>query len=665
MCDNRLCFPKHEGLPHHGGLPPTVDGYIEPELDLTTSELETGWVRSTRLTYVGEAGLDLMTFQGLMHNEDDYIYLSFRTRCDNAFDLNDAIVLVFDPDFDHGAAPEDRVKTGDERRIDIFPLTSIGAGEVGDTADPHDDPDPSKNLRTNRPPHKVDYYKWNTGTSSWTMILAPAGVEIKVRSWWDNASSDDKNWCVEIKLPTTAAEDSDWVDLGTSLGFYFDVIRVCGTEECSDDELGDFFTSQFTWPGANYGTGHGLIRDPDTGPLPSLADHPIPVAYLGEAILGTTADCRGVRFADGCNGIGVMTEAVGQLIPLADLADGTIPLGNEISGVDLNKFVARLVNDATADATDVHATFRIANWGVGPGTSGTWDPVTVCTDPPHDPNNANPTQTPDAIPGGPAGTGGPITALTMDWKLNNLEKAQYDDGKFDDHQCILVKLHSDHSVDFVESSMRRNLNFVDLSTYQKNAEISGKGYPDPPDGDGQHDFVLVVNQRRLVAHQTEAQNKVSTQATSFYTKRAPGLQKHRALTGFSALQDILLEWWGKLSKTLFKQPVHTWIWVLNAYRRTEYTLTLGEKPYRVYQPTGAFGYNARHVGRIKEWKYEVTGVEKQPGVENRFHLRVPHDEVASIGTRMEVVEAKDLRWLSVLVLVLIIAIIIAIRLLLG
>src|SRR5437588_8643824 len=66
------CFPPHEGLPL-GFIPPTIDGYVEPELSVLTAEtVEGGWKRSTRLTYMADTLRPLMVYQAVKDNSQDF-----------------------------------------------------------------------------------------------------------------------------------------------------------------------------------------------------------------------------------------------------------------------------------------------------------------------------------------------------------------------------------------------------------------------------------------------------------------------------------------------------------------------------------------------------------------------------------------------------------------
>jgi hypothetical protein len=623
----QICFRDHVGLPGQPS-PPTIDGYVEPEdfvetgFGTTVSETDPGWTGAARITYVADtsvgAGRPLTVFQGLKDNAQDYIYLSFVVRRDTEFHDQDAIVLVLRPAFPNPNDPKD----GSERRIDIFPNSQgIGAG----TAVNHENVDP----------RNVEYYSWDTTGSLWQNLGANAvnNVTIKCRSW--DLGNNNKNWSIEVQLPASIAlGGSDWIDLTGNFGFYFNVIRLCDGVECSFDPTpfsgGSF---QFTWPRADYGTGTGLIQG-----VIALQDADIPLAWLGEAILGDGPACSGVA------GVGFEN---GSSSSIGVLSGATIV--NQIDADDPNTFVARVVNTASTNADQVQATFRIANWGVGPGDVNKWNLV------PPTGGTANPSIPPTTIPSG----GAPVD-LTMEWQLSAAEQAMYGNGKaLDDHQCIWVLLDSVQAVDFTQSSIRRNMNFVDLSEQEKTAEISGDGYPPPPDGAADQEMILIVSQmRRGRLVRTEHAGSAAQR------NRERGAQG-RAFAAGEAYRDpsgplgFLWAWLQVLFSGV--KVVYEWVWVMDGYRRTEYELGLGEKRYRIYEPVGAFGYLADHEGLASGWSQSVT-----PGPEDAdkfsrsgtdaYRLLVPNGGKAHIKTRLEAREYRLPWWLWVILLALILAI---------
>jgi hypothetical protein len=645
----KFCFPPHEGLPDlfdptQWGLPPTVDGYVEPDLGVTTQELETGWTRAGRITYVGDAGLPTMVFQGLKHNSQNYLYLSFMVRFDTSFSTNDRIVLVFHPSVTN-------VRSTSHRRIDIRPLTATtGAGTPGDggpeviTADatPY-------RIRNNRPEQGVSYYKYNTGANTWDATTVN-NVTIRVRSWEPQAggAGNDHNWSVEIKLPmTTALGGANWIDLTNNFGFYFDLIRVCSSATCTST-LGSATNSQYTFPRANYATGQGLIVDPSGGPvaleqhLTNLADPAAEAnwpSWLGEGVVGVgPGSCQGVRFIDGTSGIGTTTSAplVGSLLSTVDTAVGTT-----------NTFAARLINEMTTPADLVRATFRIAKWGIGAGSPTSWELVPTNRNTnasPPAPDNVNPTAANPPNIGASGGT----AELRVKWGFN---AAQHTEAQgFSSDRCLWVLLDSASptGVYFSESSVRRNLSFINLSEHDAPAAINGDWAPPPPGG--KHRFLLVVSKRQIVSTSYDRQ-KVPTTPDKPPTQ--PDLRANDAYVANAVAgprrpadpRDVerTLGWLEKRILDRYREiagreTVSTWIVVNNAYRETTHKLTLDGMETQVFEPAGSFGYAAEHIGPATDLKYDVTGgpeLKPSPQGEDAYTIDVPHKGEVIIKTRLE------------------------------
>ena len=625
----QICFRDHVGLPGQPN-PPDIDGFVEPEdfvengFGSTPSQVDPGWTGAARITYVADgalaAGRPLADFQCLKQAGGDFIYLSFVVRRDTQFHDQDAIVLVLRPSFP--ASGEG--KNGSERRIDIFPNSEgVGAGS-GPAAEP----------RHNMPPRAVEYYRWKTTPAPgfWENVAAPTNVTIRCRSW--NLGTNNRNWSVEVCLPTVsggAGGGDDWINLGDRFGVYANVIRLCSGPGCSFNPTPfDGGSFQFVWPRANYATGQGLIQG-----VAALSLAEIPLSWLSEAFLGSAAagcsGVAGVKFQNGGSSIGV-------------LAGGAITSG--IHRTNANTFIARVVNTATTAADGVAASFRIANWGIGPGYNNRWNII------PATGGTSNPTA------GATIPSGGAPVDLTMQWQLNSAEQGLYGTPPakpLSSHQCIWVSLDSVQAVDFVESSVRRNCDFVPLSEHEQVAEISGDGYPPPPDGAADQDMALIVSQARR--GRLVADDDVLDFARRNLERLTTGrtYQRGKSLKGRGNWLEYLVALLGRL------KIIYEWFWVMDAYRKTEFSVGVDGKTYRIYEPVGSFGYIADHEGLVSAWDQSVTPV---PGDAGRFQqtgpdayrLLVPNGGKAHLVTRLKATEFKFPWWLLLLLLIIIIVV---------
>lgn len=621
-----ICFPPHEGLPHTY-LPPTIDGYIEPLPSIVAADApETGWTRATRLTFGGDTVLPLAVMQTIKHNAQNLIYFSFDLHNDNNFDTQDVIVMVVDQ-----AASGSSYSTN-ARRIHIYPVTDgVGAG-----TGPADETLGTTLIRKNRAPRNTEFYKWNTATSSWDAMTAPSNFSVKVRSV--DYSATTKHWSVEVQMPTTNSTSgvgggSNWINLGSPFAFYANLIRTCGSATTCPTVLGDYYTTQFTWPRSDAATSRMMV-DPPSGSVP-LEQVSVPRSWLGQGILSAPGtDCRGVRFVSGASSIGIR-----------DPANPTGSLSNAISGTGNNTFVARVTNDGTGSANDVRAEFRIANWGIAADSTQNWVLV------PHT-GGDNPTakQT--------IGSGG-STEFSFDWQLNSTEKGQY--APPNHHQCIWVKLNSTSDVDFVESSVRRNMNFIGLSRQVLPAVISAKGFP-PPKSGNTHDIIL---ETALVTLPNYSEKYRQAPAADVLREQGGARLmmsdgQRQVIQGLSQVDRLA---WSRQIEA--KKPLSQWVWVTYGHRDTGQVLTLGGKRFRVLDHVGSFGYFAEHAGRatggfsaaianarVQADRAGAPGVTPaEPGltrgVGGTFSMKVPHNGAVSIDTALEAREECNCSCLDV------------------
>ena len=105
--------------------------------------------------------------------------------------------------------------------------------------------------------------------------------------------------------------------------------------------------------------------------------------------------------------------------------------------------------------------------------------------------------------------------------------------------------------------------------------------------------------------------------------------------------------------------VYDWVWITDAYRKTEFELTVGGKRYKIYEPTGAFGYLAEHEGLVSGWEQSIAA---GPADEARFEqvgtntycLRVPDGGKVQVLARLKAKEFKVPWWLWLLLVILVI-----------
>ncbi|CAN5358846.1 hypothetical protein BH10PSE4_BH10PSE4_45830 [soil metagenome] len=588
-----LCFADADGVTGN----PTIDGFFFTDAGVITSEVEPGYVGGSRMTF-GGAGFPPVVFQGVRDTGAGSLVFAFLCRLDRTFDPRDVVVLALRPAA--GAADQAR------RRIDIFPsFLDVGADEPGPAGNPDDDPPgvplgDDYHIRTNHRPQAINFYRADTSAAPWTAYspVNPGAFEVKVRTWRPPVAGPpaEAAWSLEIRVPvSTATGGSDWINLSPAgFGLYFSVVRIGQDVAAGPDTVDDYYATQFRFPVApgNALTGYldaSLQIDPSwygTGLIPALQTPP--GSNLGQ----------GVRFLNNELGVGCRKPSTGAT------------LSHEISNAENNQLVAILQNTGATAATNVKAEVRLANWGLGPPVFTAWA---------RPPNLA---PNPSAAVTVPAGGN---VETHSDWPAGSIP-VEY--GGSHSHQCIWVQLTSSSAVNFAQSSVRRNMDFINLSEVERPAEVSGVGYPPPKDGGKTHDFLLFTHVRKVRVR--DLITKGALLGDEMLALATGALRQGGARPGVKFVQSATtggsqLEW----------QDTVLFLWITEGYRRTGQTLTIGKIKAEVLdEGPGAFGYVARHEGVDDpfSWSFEGPGLTKRrPGVHG---LEVPHDGVTTLNVKL-------------------------------
>ncbi|MGV9386419.1 hypothetical protein ACWDRB_62190 [Nonomuraea sp. NPDC003707] len=618
---------------------------------------ESGYTGGARVSWVSGSALPQVILQGVRRTDGDFVSLAFFVRFDRDFSDHDAIVIGFRK---NAAGPHDQTQC---RRIDIFPLHA-GAG-AGPTPEPEDS---SPDVRTGQPPRTVVYRK-GIGTAQWAKITAPtaAGL-IAVRSWRPPTPSgwrQERAWSVEAKIPTNAAAGTsvglDWIDLNTSsFGLYISVIRTIADPVSG---LG-LFANQFIWPTSS----PPLTGTLD--PIVQVDNIQIAPGSYGEAVLptpGAPNPNKGVKFVNGELGIGIRPQAGGALGATIDLTgtntltarvmnDSTDASGDASRvtaefrlanwGLGANTTWTRIITqpgtNPSTPAVDVpHGTASLdltTNWELTATQRVQYDTdatrhqcLTVHLDaagsrrnPVLGATNASPIEITTLDPHGLT-TGDRVivtdvagnsaannTVTTPEWTVTVTGTSTFTlDGSAGDGDYTsngFVRRAAVQVVEFAQSSMRRNMDFLDLSDAEREAEISGAGYPEPPQGRADHDFLLLVDARDLTPRRT----------ISRHGARLQGLPEEMAA-------DVA-EGEGTVRQV--------WVWVVHGYRDTGHTLRVSGAEYKIFDPApGAFGYVAQHDGPATDvLTFDLSGGRLTRHGDGVYTLPVPHNGSVVIHT---------------------------------
>ena len=464
-----LCFDDFDPVAGGATNGPTIDGFLFHDIGMENRDkVESGYVRGGR--YVWNGGSEsVLEFQGV--KADRFLVFGFFSRYDPSFNEADRIVIAIKPS--DPLAEED---VNNHRRIDIAPVRALGAsfadgtlrpvavpGETTQDSDllpPLPERDPP-GIRPNYPPRLIDTWK---GTSipddpdtRWEELpeTFDATLAVKVRSWTPSSpagASPGVGWSVEIKLPIDAV-GTDWPGIPNNFKLFMSVLRFTGTPA-------GFVHPKLQFP---------RDRTPLTGVIGSALN--IPASSYGNGLIGAGLG-TGVRFKDDWQGLGRL--------------EGSTIVHN-VKRLTANTLVARIENTSPTDpANNVVAEFRFGKYGLPPGGaagSERWRDWRQF-------DNMAPVGT--VYPKRTAAQNLPVGSSTVDltqgWTLSTIEQAEFSPPN--QHRCMVGQLFSTQNVNFVQSSVRSNTEFVNLSEHEREAEVSGVGYEDPPDGGPDHDFVL-------------------------------------------------------------------------------------------------------------------------------------------------------------------------------
>jgi hypothetical protein len=598
-----LVFPNQQGF-----AVPEINGFFDHDFVVTAEPVEGGYIGGSQLS-LGGAGIPPVVFRGVRDAGADRIVLAFLCRFTVADSgqgdsiSDDSLVIALKPQF---AGVDTSI-----RLIEIRPIEEGGAiggaGEAGADGLPYD-------IRRSRVAADVDCYKW---TGSWQSFAQPAGIDIKVRSWNPTPAlaPGELAWSVEVSLPRTIAGGggADWIDIQNHFAFFFAVHKIV--------PVGGGMAAQYRFPlnspdfvgfstfllPSEISFGHGII--------PDLAGPPLPAGV----------EAQGVRFRGGWQGIG-RRQANSGATTLGHLIYGPHldNMGNPVNPPDLtknNEIVAFIENTGTVQANDVRADFRFANWGLP--SEAMW----------HQPLNLQPNPAPAAAgpdvnvaPGGQAD-------IVANWPRQSVP-SQYN-GK---HLCVWAQLSGGGGTIFMQSSVRRNMDFTNLSADEREAEVSGEGYEEPADGSGEHKFVLQTFCRKIVVptliehrRSIDPETLQLVGATLQHAKEEQddGQDDRRRLAEIATMRRVA----ASATQQYQNSTVH--IWVTEGFRITTNTVNIGGRAYPLLDTSsGAFGLVAHHQGIKDNLSWSLVGPGLGRFSSNIYGLKVPHKGHVVIKTRV-------------------------------
>jgi hypothetical protein len=416
----------------------------------------------------------------------------------------------------------------------------------------------------------------------------------KIHVW---AYSTTSNWAVHINLPLNEDLFGSGVILPDAFIMWYEVLqKVAGSEG-----------TVYTWP-----VGQVLETDTDEVGEPLIA--PLDEDWQNFSLSSGPYDLS-------CSSTGITID------PL-DIGTNHGMGAGYISKDEENTFYAKPTNKTGGDVDvgKVHARFRIANWGTQPypydipdAETELWKDIRGLEDVTQD-------DPPDPIANNDQWN------ITGTWELNPEEQTQFNGTTRSNHQCMLVEL-SGPRLEFIRSSVHRNMNFVSGSKFREYAQVNVVGLP-PIEGKGfKRNVYLYVQTFNMPS------KVVDVRLEDKILKKYPKCSE----------ESLLLTRIEKITKS---EPTY----IVHGYYDTGRRVKIDGKMLNILRPMTSFGYFVQHQGELTGWKHNLEGAEKI--APNFYKLAV--DSVATISTTIEAIEKGHIPWWIWILIILLVCFIVLI-----
>jgi len=565
-----ICIPFASGVPAAGGPPVWWDTVSGSEPTFNERVDDPRWRGAMAISHpdFGSGTGELALFRGLHHIEGAVtsLYLQWHVKAgDNGLDFDDRLYLGL-----QRVLPA--AGTAHVVRFRPFPAAADA------TADPI-----------------ADTQTYSRSGAIWTALAdEPDWLATYARKWGDTG---DVFWAINVRIPLTAGADLD--DTGMNLGtafriwFQYKVLNAGGT--------------------TNYAFPRGLTMTGVTGfPDPTGA----------------------TPWADGKLGSGAADPACNTGIALSPIDVGTLnerPPGTPVPHEILydrvttpeNRIFARPENRTGSIVTQntVFATFRLANWGSLPDWNDVPDPTTLWT---VIPNGTNVPNDADILPTSPIFSKG---NCEFGWTLTGSEIDEFappggGTPARRDHQCMLVEL-SGIGLTFINQSVYRNMDIVDASEFEREADISvlGLGAIGDPD---RKVYLYVQTQNMPKNIEQKEGEQPPSEDSPMRGDAGVGLMRAARFDDREPIEEF-----DDIARRVPTCRIH----VFHETGETE-TLESG-RTVPVLRPQTSFGYFVRHEGPLFGWDAEIEGRRVREIAPNFYELYVPVDGVATVNTKIK------------------------------
>lgn len=562
---------------------PTIDGFIDHDFMASGEPGEPGYTNGFRRTFDGGT-LSPVILQGVRVASGDRLVIGILARFDSSWDANDQVILALKPTPGSGQ--------GSARMLVIRPvLTGIGV-EPGTGSGPNA-------IKTNLllPAGRWDLWRGNATGTPWTQVSSglPA-IDIRVRSWKPQrpaGSPDECAWSIEVSMPRLAAGNANWLDLADGFGAYANIVRV-------NPEVGDLQNSF-----------------PDGAELTGTVGPSLAIPAWG------TARIPALQIPPGSNpGLGVYFPSGPLSIGVRPAGTGGAP-GSQIRGTGSadtrDNVIMAVIRNTGPDVAGIQATFAFANWGLGVAWT---QPTTLAPNP--------------TTPSPNIATGTEATLATT-WTRAQVSAAGFAAAT---HQCMTATLSAASAVNFVQVATRRNMDFVNLSAIEREAEVNTEGLPDPPAGTDTHDIILRSFAREIRLSDL-VMMKPGTLGAELVAIASETLSEgaREVLKQFDVSPEALFG--GKVAVGTRRELAGALedhvaiVWLTEGLRRTGNSLTINGTTYpNLASELGSFGFAAHHVGATDAFSWSITGpglTRIAPGV---LRLRVRRGDRVKLRVRL-------------------------------
>jgi hypothetical protein len=421
--------------------------------------------------------------------------------------------------------------------------------------------------------------------TAYTGVGEPAWFPQRTRAWVDNSGGAGMGkWAIQMVVPISNAGLASGINLTSPFKMWFEVDVSVNPGDSS------FVTYRFPVP----------ANQSDPASPPQVHDVDIGTGndrYPETSTWGTLRLTNGTADSPDPN-----CPVDGVSLRVGDIGTTNNPT-SQMNLNSTNTFVARARNNTGSSIGDgqLLASFFLANWGTQilvddpADPAGPWTPIAGLQ---------------DVASSGATANGGQAN-IQRNKTFNATEKAPFINGTKNLHQCILVKLRALTTVKFTNDSTARNMDFVNASRFERDADVSVVGLPDMA-GSPRRDVYLYLEVANMPA---------VVQGGGGGGQGTPGVAR-AAATGRGTIT-------GELDPVIPTYRVH-------GYHDTGKRITRNSVTSKVFSAQSSFGYYVNHSGPLEGWKYAIEGAQKI--TDNLYLIAVPNKSAAKIKTIIEAVE---------------------------